>query len=98
MDDQSITQTSMRPFEVLAIGGGLLVSPYTPAQEYLFHDHAYLPKTSDEMVLMIDEVLSMSEKQRITKAKKAQQYVYKYHNYTLRAQQVINAYLGVKNT
>ncbi|MGM1044885.1 MAG: CgeB family protein [Bacillota bacterium] len=94
LDGQSITQTSMRPFEAVAIGGGLLVSPWTPAQEYLFHDLIYLPKSTDEMIQMVDEVLNMTDKQRILKAKKAQKYVYKYHNYDIRAKQVTNAYFG----
>lgn len=93
LDDKSITQTSMRPVEVLATGGGLLVSPYTMAQEYLFHDLVYLPKTTDEMFLMVDEVLNMSDTIRKRKAKKAQDFVYKYHNYQIRAQQVIDAFL-----
>lgn len=96
LDDKSITQTSMRPYEALAIGGGILVSPWTPAQEYLFHDHLYLPKSTDEILLMVDEVLNMKDKHRTWKAKRAQQFVYKYHNYNLRAQQVINAYHGYK--
>ncbi|MBT2759846.1 glycosyltransferase [Paenibacillus sp. ISL-20] len=92
LDDNSITQTSMRPYEVLGIGGGLLVSPWTPAQEYLFHDHAYLPKDTDEMIQMVNEALKMSHEYRRQKALRAQNYVYKYHNYDLRAQQVMNAY------
>lgn len=93
-DGDSVTQTSMRPFEALGIAGGLLISPYTQAQEYLFHDHIYLPKTTDEMIMMVNEVLFMSDKQRKSKAKKAQQFVYKYHNYNLRAQQILDVYHG----
>nr|WP_145401449.1 glycosyltransferase [Paenibacillus xylanexedens] len=96
LDDKSITQTSMRPAESLAVGGGILISPFTPAQQYLFHDHIYLPRNTDEMILMIDEVLGMTDIQRKQKAKKAQEYVHKYHNYNLRAEQVINAYHGYK--
>ncbi|WP_339304592.1 glycosyltransferase [Paenibacillus sp. FSL L8-0435] len=96
LDDKSITQTSMRPTESLGIGGGILISPFTPAQQYLFHDHVYLPKNTDEMLLMVDEVLNMTDIQREQKAKKAQEFVYKYHNYNLRAEQVINAYHGYK--
>ena len=92
LDDNSVTQTSMRPYEVLGIGGGLLVSPWTPAQEYLFHDHAYLPKSTEEMYSMVNEVLSMSDSQRMAKSKAAQEFVYKYHSYDKRAQQVIEAY------
>ncbi|MBD8839492.1 glycosyltransferase [Paenibacillus sp. CFBP 13594] len=95
-DKDSITQTSMRMFQVLAVGGGILISPFTPAQQYLFHDHVYLPKNTDEMLLMVDEVLSMTDIQREQMAKKAQDFVYKYHNYNLRAEQVINAYHGYK--
>lgn len=96
LDGHSVTQTSMRMFEVLGIGGGILISPYTLAQQYLFHDHVYLPRNKDELFLMVDEVLSMTDSQRKEKAKSAQDYVYKYHNYTLRAQQVINAYTGIR--
>lgn len=92
LDDKSITQTSMRPYEVLGIGGGLLVSPWTPAQEHLFHDHIYSPKNTDEMILMVNEVLSMTEKQIRQKARRAQKFIYNYHNYDLRAQQVVKAY------
>lgn len=96
LDDKSVTQTSMRPAESLAVGGGILISPFTPAQQYLFHDHVYLPKNTDEMILMIDEVLDMTDTQRRHNTKKAQEFVYKYHNYNLRAEQVINAYYGYK--
>lgn len=92
----SVTQTSMRMFEVLSIGGALLLSPYTKAQEFLFHDMVYLPRNTDEMILMANEILKMTDKQRKQKAKIAQDYVHKYHNYNLRAQQVINAFFGVK--
>ncbi|MDY8021267.1 CgeB family protein [Paenibacillus polymyxa] len=92
LDDHSITQTSMRPFEAVAIGGGIFVSPWTKAQEYLFHDLVYLPKTTDEMIQMVNEVLNMTDRQRKIKAKKAQRFVYKYHNYDIRASQVIDAY------
>lgn len=70
LDDKSITQTSMRPTESLGIGGGILISPFTPAQQYLFHDHVYLPRNTDEMLLMVNEVLSMTDIQREQKAKK----------------------------
>ncbi|WP_029518073.1 CgeB family protein [Paenibacillus polymyxa] len=92
LDDHSITQTSMRPFEAVAIGGGIFVSPWTKAQEYLFHDLVYLPKTTDEMIQMVNEVLKMTDRQRKIKANKAQKFVYKYHNYDIRALQVVDAY------
>lgn len=94
LDGDSVTQTSMRMTEILGCGGALMVSPYTKAQEYLFHDHVYLPKNKDELFLMVDEILSMSDKHRNEKAKQAQEYVYKYHNYKLRAQQVIDMFLN----
>ncbi len=96
LDDKSITQTSMRPAESLAVGGGILISPFTPAQQYLFHDHVYLPRNTDEILLMVNEVLGMTDIQREQKAKKAQEFVYRYHNYNLRAELVINAYHGYK--
>lgn len=99
-DGDSVTQTSMRMYEVLSIAGSngaigsLLLSPYTKAQEFLFHDLIYLPKNTDEMFLMVEEILSMSDKQRKIKTNKASRFVQKYHNYTLRAQQVIDVYKG----
>lgn len=92
LDESSVTQTSMRMTEILGCGGALMVSPYTKAQEFLFHDHVYLAKNRDELFLMVDEILSMTEQQHREKAQRAQDYVYKYHNYTLRAQQVVDAY------
>ncbi|WP_405169294.1 glycosyltransferase [Paenibacillus sp. FSL H3-0286] len=94
LDGNSITQSSMRMVEVLGIGGALLVSPYTKAQEYLFNDHIYLPKSGQEMTDMVDEILTMTDKQRNIKAKKAQRYVYKYHNYDLKAARVIEVFNG----
>lgn len=95
LDGDSVTQTSMRMTEILGCGGALMVSPYTKAQEYLFHDHVYLPKNTDEVFLMTDEILSMTDRQREKKAKEAQDYVYKYHNYALRAETVIKMYKGL---
>lgn len=92
LDDNSYTQTSMRMTEILACGGALMVSPYTKAQELLFHEHVYLPKNKDEILLMVNEILKMNEKHRQEKATKAQEFVYKYHNYARRAQQVIDMY------
>lgn len=95
LDDTSYTQTSMRMYEVLGCGGSLLVSYYTKSQELLFHDHIYLPKNKDEFMLIVKEIIFMTDEQRRQKAKSAQEYVYKYHNYKLRAEKVIEAYKGV---
>jgi len=92
LDDCSYTQTSMRMYEVLGSGGALLVSCYTKAQEFLFHDYIYLPKNTDELFDMVNEILSMTDEQRKEKAKQAQEFVYKHHNYTLRAKQVLAMY------
>ncbi|RXZ78200.1 hypothetical protein EBB07_29540 [Paenibacillaceae bacterium] len=94
LDGDSYTQTSMRMYEILGCGGALMLSYHTKAQELLFHDLVYLPKTPDEALLMTKEILSMTVKQRAAKANKAQKFVYKYHNYTNRASQVIDAYNG----
>lgn len=83
-DKCSITQTSMRPTEVMAIGHAIYVAPYSLAQEYLFGKsgkNCFLPKTPNEMQDDIDYVLNMSEDERLKIASKAQQMVYKKHNY-----------------
>lgn len=94
LDGDSVTQSSMRMVETLSIGGALLVSPHTKSQEFLFNDHIYLPKTTQEMLDIVDEILNMSDNQRQLKAKKAQKYVYKYHNYDLRAARIIEIFFG----
>lgn len=94
LDGNSVTQSSMRMVEVMAIGGSLLVSPFTKAQEFLFNDHIYLPKTGQEMIDMVNEILKMTDKQRQQRAKKAQKYVYKYHNYDQKAARIIEVFQG----
>lgn len=91
-DDNSDSQTSMRPYEALGSCGGLLISHYTKAMKNIFGDYVYLPKNTQETFDMVNEVLNMSEKQRIEKAINAQDFVYKNHNYILRAEQIINIY------
>ncbi|MGE5438081.1 MAG: glycosyltransferase [Syntrophothermus sp.] len=94
-DDTSFTQQSMRNFEVLGCGNSILLSYYTKAQESVFGDsgeNIYLAKTTEEMLLMADEILSMTDNQRKELALKAQKFVYSNHNYRLRANQIIDAY------
>lgn len=90
-NDGSQTQTSMRPYEALGCGHGILVAHYTPAMELLFGGFCYLPKNTQEIFDMVNEVLSMSDEQREFFALKAQQFVYENHNYILRAQQVLES-------
>lgn len=93
-DDTSYTQMSMRNFEVLGWAGNsaLMVSPYSKSQEFIFGQHIYLPKNGQEMLDMIDEILNMEDKHRISLSKEAQKFVYKYHNYEIRAKKVIDVY------
>ena len=97
-DDTSITQQSMRNFEVLGCGHSILLSYYTKAQEQLFGKSGeliYLAKTTQEMIDMADEILAMKPEQRKEMANKAQKFVYENHNYKLRANQIINAFIDV---
>lgn len=94
-DNTSWSQQSMRNFEVLGCGHAILLSYYTKAQEAVFGssgENIYLAKTKQEMFDMADEILNMTEKQRQTLAKKAQEFTYVNHNYRLRANQVIDVF------
>jgi spore maturation protein CgeB len=93
-DDSSWSQMSMRDFEVLGCGHAILLSYHTKAQEACFGssgENLYLAKTTQEMFDMADEILKMSDSQRSTLAKKAQAFVYRNHNYRLRANQIMDA-------
>jgi spore maturation protein CgeB len=91
-DDSSMTQTSMRPYEVLACGGGLFVGHYTKAQARLFGDMMYHPRDTNETIRCIDTILNMSKEEHEARANRARSFVYNFHNYQLRAQQIVQAY------
>lgn len=90
LSEGSKTQTSMRMTESMAVGGGILVSAHTISQENLFGEYCYLPKNTSELLSMVDEVLTMSEDHRLEKAKNAQNFVYEYHNYKLRVEELLS--------
>lgn len=89
--DQSETQTSCRPYETLNCAySSVYLAWYTPAQNNIFKDYIYQAKTGDDMLLMADEILSMTDSQREEIATKAREYVRANHHYGLRAQQVVD--------
>lgn len=91
-DDSSITQTSMRPYEALACGGGLYLGHYTRAQEAIFGDLIFQARNTTETLALVDHILQMPEAERRTHAKRAQQEVYARHSYRLRARQIVEAF------
>ena len=92
--DSSMSQVSMRPFEYGGMAyNSCLVSFYTKAQERWFGDLIYLPKNTQETIDMINEVLNMTDEQRIEKSNKLREFCYKYHNYKDRAKIVIDKIL-----
>lgn len=91
-DDTSNTQTSMRPYEALACGGGLFLAHYTKAQWNIFGYNMWQAKNTNETLRYANELLAMSDAQRQERAFKAQQFVYKNHNYMLRANQIVDAF------
>lgn len=92
-DGSSESQMSMRPFETLASSNSsVYLAHYTKAQYNVFGDLIYQAKNKDETLLMVNEILKMSDTQRKEKANKAREFVYENHNYQLRAKQIINAY------
>jgi len=89
--DLSITQTSCRPFETLAwSNNAIYLAWYTPAQNTLFGDYMYQAHNKQEMIDMANEILAMTDEQRIAYAKRSSEYVHREHNYARRAQTVVD--------
>jgi spore maturation protein CgeB len=91
-DDTSITQTSMRPYEALACGGGLYLGHYTQAQENIFKDYIFQAHDMEETVAKVNMILDLKEEERHLLAQKAQKMVYEEHSYHNRARQIIKAW------
>jgi len=88
-DDSSMTQTSMRPYEVLACGGFLLTQ-WTPATADLFRDgvHVVMSSTAEQTRELLDYYLAHpGERQKIAKQGKA--FVLANHTYERRVRDVL---------
>ncbi|SHH34645.1 Spore maturation protein CgeB [Thermosyntropha lipolytica DSM 11003] len=87
--DTSLTQTSMRTYEVLGCGSFYLTQ-YTKAHEHLFKRGVHLDwaNNSEELVEKVDYYLSCPE-ERSKIAKAGQEYVYKYHSAEVRARRLV---------
>lgn len=96
-DGSSLTQTSMRPYEVLGCGGFHLTQ-WTKATAHIFTPGKHLVTAGDR-----EEALEKIKyytahplwRQRI--AKRGQQFVYKRHTYEQRARDVILPRLGINS-
>lgn len=87
----STTQTSMRPYEVMSVGGAIYIAPWSPAQENLFGEYCFLPKTPQKMLDDIDYILGMSDDDRLKMAKKAQKMIYKKYSYDDKLKKLLEA-------
>ncbi len=94
-DDTSMTQTSMRPYEALACGGGLYLGHYTKAQENLFGELIFQTHNTQETVTAVNRILNLTESERKGIAQKAQDEVYQKHSYAIRAEQIIRAFQSI---
>jgi spore maturation protein CgeB len=91
--DESITQTSCRPYETLASSGeSVYLAYYTEAQEKLFGKYIYQAKTTNEMIEMAEMILAMSSVKRRALALIARDYVVKTHNYKIRAEKILSTF------
>jgi spore maturation protein CgeB len=90
-DDSSKTQTSMRPYEALACGGGLYLAHYTQAQQHYFGDIIFQARNKEETIQQVETILGLDEGERKERAYRAQQEVYTKHSYRLRAEQIIRS-------
>ena len=89
--DESVTQTSCRPYETLAASGeSVYLAWHTKAQDAIFGDYIMQAKTAKEMVNKTEEILSWSEPKRRAFASNAREFVVKNHTYKHRASQMIN--------
>lgn len=92
-DDSSMTQTSMRPYEILGCRGFHLTQ-WTKATENIFQDgkHLVTAKSKEEAVEKIAYYLNHPE-QREKIAQQGQDFVYRYHTYEKRIKENILPYL-----
>ncbi len=89
---ESLTQTSMRPYEVMAVGYAIYVAPYTPAQENLFGPsgkYGFFPKTPKEMLDTVSMLIEMDENERLDIAQMAKKYVFRHHTYNAKVSELI---------
>lgn len=92
-DESSSTQTSMRPYEVLACGGGIYLAHYTKAQAKIFGDLIFQSHNTIETMELIDRILAIPQNNRQNLSRIAQDEMYKKHNYKIRAEQIVNAFI-----
>ncbi len=86
----SLTQTSVRTYEVLGCGAFYLTQ-YTPAHKNLFCKGVHLEWAgSKEESLEVMEFYLANPRSRERIARAGQEHVYKHHNTTLRAQQLVD--------
>lgn len=95
--NNSITQTSVRTFEIMG-SGAFYLTCYTPSHESLFknHEHLVWSKSSEETIALVDYYLSHDE-ERETIARNGQVEVYKKHTYDYRMrelEQALQPYIG----
>jgi spore maturation protein CgeB len=90
-DATSITQTSMRPYEALACGGGIYLGHFTKAQARLFPGLIVQTAGRTETLVQVSRILNQSEALRRQLAQNAQIKMYREHTYSHRAQQIIRA-------
>lgn len=94
-DGSSLTQTSMRPYEVLGCRGFHLTQ-WTKATAHLFKEgrHLVTARTPEEALKKIKFYLARpSARERI--AKQGQRFVYKFHTYEQRVRDIILPRLGL---
>lgn len=95
-DDSSITQTSMRPFEILSCGGFHLTQ-WTKATCNLFDDgkHLLTTKSLEETIEILKYYLDPKhDSERLRIAKNGFEYVRKYHTYKHRVIEDIMPIIG----
>ena len=86
-DDSSITQTSMRPFEVAGCGGGIYLGHYTKAVENVFDAKLAQVMGANGTKSIVDIILK--EKINVKSyVEDAQNFVYENHTYRHRAEQI----------
>lgn len=94
-DDSSKTQTSMRPYEALACGGGLYLGHYTKAQEYLFKDLIFQTYNTTGTLAAVNRILKMPSAKLTEHARRARRKMYELHTYGMRALQIVRAFQSI---
>lgn len=87
VDNDSITHTPFRPYEILG-SGGFHISQYSKSMENIFNGLVELVNSEEEFLEKVDYYLR-NEDARLKRAEEGRQFILSHHTYDKRARKVL---------